>query len=208
MRGAALARSPGGKREAPVPAQQPSPSQAARVSAPDVDPGRPGDHRRPPAQGPSSAIGLTALALRSDHAGLALRSDHAGRALRSDHAAIQPIRDRATFLGLRRSGRRVRRGPVTVTWVPGEPDDPTRVAYTVGRKVGGAVVRNRVRRRLRAVVREDRGLLQPGAYLIGAGPEAVPMPYGELRAAACEALNALASGPSSPPPASAAKRPR
>ena len=89
---------------------------------------------------------------------------------------------------------------MTVTWVPGEPDAPTRVAYTVGRKVGGAVVRNRVRRRLRAVVREARELLRPGAYLIGAAPEAAPMPYGELRAAACEALNALVAGSATPPP--------
>ncbi len=91
----------------------------------------------------------------------------------------------------------MRRGPLTVTWVPGEPDDPTRVAYTVGRKVGGAVVRNRVRRRLRAVVREVPELLQPGAYLIGAGTEAAAMPYGELRAAVCEALNALVPGQTS-----------
>ncbi len=89
----------------------------------------------------------------------------------------------------------MRRGPVTVTWVPGGPDEPTRVAYTIGRKVGGAVVRNRIRRRLRAVVREAPELLRPGAYLFGAGPEAATMPYGELRTAACEALNALSSGP-------------
>jgi ribonuclease P protein component len=92
----------------------------------------------------------------------------------------------------------VRRGPVTVTWAPGEPSEPTRIAYTVGRKVGGAVVRNRVRRRLRAVASERPTLLRPGAYLIGAGPEAAPMPYGELRAALCEALTAVAQPPSPP----------
>jgi ribonuclease P protein component len=92
----------------------------------------------------------------------------------------------------------VRRGPVTVTWAPGEPSEPTRIAYTVGRKVGGAVVRNRVRRRLRAVASERASSLQPGAYLIGAGPEAAPMPYGELRAALCEALTAVAQPPSPP----------
>ncbi len=102
----------------------------------------------------------------------------------------------------------MRRGPVTVTWVPGEPDEPTRVAYTVGRKVGGAVVRNRVRRRLRAVVREARESLRPGAYLLGAGAEAATMPYGELRAAVCEALNVLAPGPSSTPEAPVARRSR
>lgn len=60
----------------------------------------------------------------------------------------------------------------------------TRVAYAIGRPVGGAVLRNRVRRRLRAVVAEldrDGGLLEPGAYLIAAGPEAAEVPFDTLR---------------------------
>ena len=80
---------------------------------------------------------------------------------------------------------------MTVTWVPGDPAQPPRVAFAVGRKAGGAVVRNRVRRRLRAVVREVEPLLQPGAYLVGAGGEAGSMSYGELKATVCEALGAL-----------------
>ncbi|MBA3266733.1 MAG: ribonuclease P protein component [Acidimicrobiia bacterium] len=104
---------------------------------------------------------------------------------------IQPISDRATFTRLRRSGRRVRRGSVTVTWVEGEPSEPTRVAYTVGRRVGGAVVRNRVRRRLRAATGEAQSVLRPGPYLIGVGPEAARSSYQELRTALCEALTAV-----------------
>ncbi|MGI8778510.1 MAG: ribonuclease P protein component [Acidimicrobiales bacterium] len=111
---------------------------------------------------------------------------------------IQPISDRATFAHLRRSRRRVRRGPVTVTWVEGEPSEPTRVAYTVGRRVGGAVVRNRVRRRLRAATSEAGGLLRPGPYLIGARPEAAQASYGELRTAVNEALRAVTRTPAPP----------
>jgi len=85
----------------------------------------------------------------------------------------------------------VRKGPVTVTWVPGDAAQPPRVAFAIGRKAGGAVVRNRIRRRLRAIVREVEPLLQPGAYLVGAGPEASSMSYGELKATVCEALDAL-----------------
>jgi len=85
----------------------------------------------------------------------------------------------------------VRKGPVTVTWVPGDPAEPPRVAFAIGRTAGGAVVRNRIRRRLRAIVREVEPLLRPGAYLVGAGVEASAMPYGELKARVCEALGAL-----------------
>ncbi len=86
-----------------------------------------------------------------------------------------------------------------VTWLPGEASEPTRVAYTVGRRVGGAVVRNRVRRRLRAAVGEAVPLLQPGAYLIGVTPEGARSSYQELRAAVSEAMAAVARTSSGPP---------
>ena len=61
-------------------------------------------------------------------------------------------------------------------------DGPPRVAYAVGRHVGGAVARNRLRRRLRAVVRDEAVALDAGrAYLIGAAPAALRAPYRELR---------------------------
>jgi ribonuclease P protein component len=76
---------------------------------------------------------------------------------------------------LRRNGlwlRSVRAGP---------QDSPPRVAYAVGRRIGNAVQRNRLRRRLREAVHCARGELEPGrAYLLGARPETVAMPYREL----------------------------
>lgn len=79
---------------------------------------------------------------------------------------------------------------MTVTWMVGDPasSGPPRVAYAIGRKAGGAVVRNRVRRRLRAIVREVAAELDPGSYLIGAGAAAATLPYRELRATVIEAL--------------------
>jgi len=50
---------------------------------------------------------------------------------------------------------------------------PPRVAFAVPRKVGPAVVRNRLRRRIRAhlAVRAGRdGALAPGAYLVSVAP--------------------------------------
>jgi ribonuclease P protein component len=70
---------------------------------------------------------------------------------------------------------------------------PAQVAYAVGRRVGGAVVRNRVRRRLRAAIREHEALLAPGAaYLVSVGPEAAALPYRELDAHLVAALEAVA----------------
>jgi ribonuclease P protein component len=56
-----------------------------------------------------------------------------------------------------------------------------RVAYAVGRRAGGAVARNRVRRRLRGALAEHADRLRPGtAYLVGSGPETLTMPFDEL----------------------------
>jgi ribonuclease P protein component len=61
-----------------------------------------------------------------------------------------------------------------------------RVAYAVGRKVGGAVVRNRVRRRLRAAMadlaRTSPDLVPAGAYLVSAAPEAASLSFDQLAA--------------------------
>ena len=88
----------------------------------------------------------------------------------------------------------MRRGPITVTWAPGDPAEPPRVAYAIGKQVGGATVRNRVRRRLRAIVRDHELPLGPGAWLIGAAPEVAKLSYGELKAAVAEAIGALDRG--------------
>jgi len=99
---------------------------------------------------------------------------------------IWRVRDRATFAVLARAERHVR-GPITIRFVPGESDAPPRVAYAVG-GVGNAVVRNRLRRRLRAAVaRAEAELAAGGAYLVSARREALTMPFEAL----VEALAAL-----------------
>ena len=84
----------------------------------------------------------------------------------------------------------MRRGPVTVTFLGEGPPGPPRVAYAIGRRVGGAVQRNRLRRRLRALVADLEPDMEPGAYLIGAAPEAAVMGFEELRASLARALQA------------------
>jgi ribonuclease P protein component len=56
------------------------------------------------------------------------------------------------------------------------------VAFALGRALGPAVVRNRVRRRLREVVRAawSAGSLPPGDYLIGGSPDIASLSSDEL----------------------------
>jgi ribonuclease P protein component len=55
------------------------------------------------------------------------------------------------------------------------------VAYAVPKAVGGAVERNRLRRRLRAAVRDlEPELVAGGRYLLSAGPAALKTSPAEL----------------------------
>ena len=63
----------------------------------------------------------------------------------------------------------------------GAPTEPPRVAFAVGRSVGNAVRRNRVRRRVAAAVREHRALLAPGCgYLFRPLPSAGEATFRDL----------------------------
>jgi ribonuclease P protein component len=55
------------------------------------------------------------------------------------------------------------------------------VAFAIGRAVGTAVTRNRLRRRLRALL-ASRASLPPGLYLFGASPSASELSSDELSA--------------------------
>jgi len=114
---------------------------------------------------------------------------------------VARVHDRATFEALRREGRRGRSGSVTVVFLADPHGQAVRVAYAVGRRVGSAVVRNRVRRRLRAVMRSvwAEGRLLPGSYLVVAAPTAVGADWDELgrsvRRAVADAVRSGKGGP-------------
>lgn len=152
--------------EANFPTKSAQTVQEARVPPPDVDPGGPGHPEGPSPQGPPSPVRLV------------------GR-----------VRDRATFAAFRASRARARRGPLTVTWVPGARYEPPRVAYAIGRSAGGAVDRNRLRRRLRAIVSELSPELRAGAYLVGAGRSALELSHQELKAMVSHVLSELPEVP-------------
>jgi ribonuclease P protein component len=57
------------------------------------------------------------------------------------------------------------------------------VAFAIGRPYGNAVLRNRLRRRLRVIVRDldAGGLLARGYWLFGARPPVAELTFDELR---------------------------
>lgn len=186
----------GGARETSVPTEQPQAGQASRLSAPDVDPGGSGDPVSSAAQGAGPAVSLNGL-------------EFSGRGMAV--APLVALRGKRAFAQLREQGRTVRRGAVWVRAVvepvrsEGEPAisavsstssdarQSVAVAYAIGRRVGSAVVRNRVRRRLRAIIRDCVPELQPGAYLVGGSVEIASLSYGELKSMVCAAVAAFAS---------------
>ncbi len=77
-----------------------------------------------------------------------------------------------------REAQRVRRGGVSVLASAGEPGPP-RVGVVAGKRVGGAVARNRAKRRLRAALRDAN---PPGGmdYIVIADREVVDVAFPRL----------------------------
>ncbi|MEO5971753.1 MAG: ribonuclease P protein component [Sphingomicrobium sp.] len=64
------------------------------------------------------------------------------------------LRKRADFLAANRGKRAATPGFVLLVRDRGDGDPAKRIGFTVTKKIGGAVVRNRMKRRLRALARE------------------------------------------------------
>jgi len=80
------------------------------------------------------------------------------------------------FKNLRINGKTAKRGFLSVVFSPSDSSSGgIRVAFAVGRSVGGAVVRNRIKRRLREALAKmitKNKLVPNGDYLIRVFPEA------------------------------------
>lgn len=104
---------------------------------------------------------------------------------------IERIHGRAPFRRFGPDARRYRRGPLTLVVADRDDGDgAAAVAYAVSRRVGGAVVRNRLRRQLRAAARaiDADAPVRPGWYLVVVHPPARDHDYHELEAALRGAL--------------------
>lgn len=114
---------------------------------------------------------------------------------------VTTLKKREDFLRVAREGQSIAAAGLVLQWhtMPGQEADVFfRVGFTVSRKVGNAVVRNRVRRRLRALAREvlpERALPGYDYVFIGRGAT-IRRTYDRLRNDLLYALHQVKKGAS------------
>lgn len=76
------------------------------------------------------------------------------------------VRKRSEFLAVRAARAQVRDGVLRVGFARRDDDGPARLGLAVGRRAGNAVVRNRIKRVIRAAWREQPDLFPAGLDLV------------------------------------------
>ncbi len=137
----------------------------------DVDQGRPGGDPVAPGEGTSSPVGVMAVRPRGP-----------------GETPLAAVRSRQTFDALRRTRDRGRAGPLSVAFVRQSTWSGPEVAFAINRQVGNAVIRNRLRRRLRSILAGHAPSLPAGAYLVRADRDAPQLAFDELKVAMSRAL--------------------
>jgi ribonuclease P protein component len=150
--------------EAHFSAEQPRPRTASRIPSPDVDSGRSRRNPRSPRTRSQEAVSLTTISARRDF----LAANSAKRAPMPGFVLL--IRDRAD----------------------GNP--AKRVGFTVTKKIGNAVIRNRMKRRFRELARDviaSQGAAGSDHILIGRAG-GIERDFATLRADLVKAVQKLA----------------
>jgi ribonuclease P protein component len=115
----------------------------------------------------------------------------------SSAVSLCVLRKRADYLKAASARRQGTNGFLLQARDRQDGDPAARIGFTASKKIGNAVLRNRAKRRLRALARE---VLAPAArhgwdYILVARPEAtVTRPYAELRADLEQALHSVHRG--------------
>ena len=99
---------------------------------------------------------------------------------------IDRVRERDAFVRLRRDGKRVRADPLWCSFVLDPELVPPKVAFAIGRAVGPALRRNRLRRRLRSLLADSD--VPPGLYLFGARVPACEQTFDDVSVALASLL--------------------
>src|SRR3982750_475816 len=147
--------------EAHLPAEQSRPQAPPRVPLPHGDGRRPQGAERPPRARPQEAQRLVTIKKRAD-----FLAANGGRRV-STPGFILLVRDRK------------------------DADEAMRVGFTVTKKIGGAVIRNRMKRRFRALAREviaAKGIAGADHVMIGRA-KGIERDFGLLRSELESALD-------------------
>ena len=158
------------------------PAEQSRAQAPSRLPRPDGDRRRPPGPGgapqprPQAPVGLTPY-------------------------PIARLTRRADYLAANGGLRAPTPGFILLVRPRGDADPTIRLGITVSRRVGGAVVRNRMKRRFRALLREllpEQGVAGADHVLIGR-ERGIERDFVLLREELSAALAKAAAGKGDPP---------
>jgi ribonuclease P protein component len=93
---------------------------------------------------------------------------------------IGRIRHREVFSRLSKEGTYVRSHGLWCSLLLDDSLENAHIGYAIGRQVGGAVERNRIKRQLRALFGTRSGQLRPGWYLIGVTPKTTGSTWDQL----------------------------
>ena len=152
--------------EAHLPAEQSRPQPPARLPVAHGDAGRPQSAERAPRARPQEAQRLVSPTV---------------------------LRKRADFLAANAGKRAATAGFILLVRDRGDGDPMKRVGFTVTKKIGGAVVRNRMKRRFRALAREiipSHGTAGADHVMIGRSG-GIERPFEHLREDLTRALHRL-----------------
>jgi len=159
-----------GINETNLPTEQPTPQAHARLSGAHEQSRRSSGVEAPPRQGAEATDRLDS----AEAAGLSSARP------RARLPKTSRIRKRTEFLALQRVGRR-KAGVRFVVITAAPPAGRSRLGITVSRRVGGAVVRNRVKRLVREFFRRRQySIAPPQDIVVIARPTAAKPTYKEV----------------------------
>lgn len=117
-----------------------------------------------------------------------------------DKIAVGRLKSRPQFLAVRAGEKRKGRLFLLEVLDRKEPDAPARVGFTVTKKHGNAVERNRMRRRLKEAVRLNAAFaMQPGHdYVVVARRDVLDAPFQQLAAQLADRIKARPRNTRSP----------
>jgi ribonuclease P protein component len=107
---------------------------------------------------------------------------------------MERLKQRADFLAAA-TGSKVPGGAFVLQTRLRQDDGPVRVGFTVSKRVGNSVIRNRVRRRLREIVRlGGTSMLAGHDYVLVGRRDALTMPFDKMNDEFARALRRLHEG--------------
>lgn len=157
-----------GGHETNLPTQQQASEENARISRTHGDAGRAGRDQAAAGEGAQAPDGLGA----AQAAALRAAAERFPKASR--------LRQRREFLSVERTGRRIA-GRHFVLLLRERGDGRRRLGVTASRRVGGAVVRNRIKRLLREVFRRAGDLPPAADTVVIARASAADLSFGGVR---------------------------